>query len=355
MFAYGLLACAVLFTATAADPASPRVCGKREVRVWDRDSKSYRCQPGLERTGDIFQDEKHEKDPCREGFWWARRRNNPCVPVECREQQNQADLTKGLCARGHHPHLDTGGDWERPIVCVLDYSPQNEATGGKSVKKDGCERCTIRAHLWQPSDWNLEKPGGKKKDKKKRRRKKLRGRGRGGSWITGGPPDRDLTVIGASRRRRYKKCGLGRYSTSELAAKCETCPKDAVTVRTPEGRNVCVGGRDVEPCPAGLWMGPDDEACRSCDTPRHLWQINIHAVCLHKTCPKGQVPAPHPNGTYQCMTPLEKPDDITWSKVLPETLQMKKSSGKSTVRRSSGSLRGTNTGEGAPQTVPLLR
>lgn len=98
----------------------------------------------LEVKSDIFGNAKNVYDPCPEGTWWHRSRKDACRPVVCLRKA-QGGLLKGLCAKGQHTHIDSGGNAAYPLVCVYDYTEEGARAGGVPKSKGDCGRCTVDA------------------------------------------------------------------------------------------------------------------------------------------------------------------------------------------------------------------
>ena len=101
----------------------------------------YVCRSKLKTQGDIFEKEKNPEDPCPEGTWWSPTRD-PCSPIVCLRKKNLGSF-KNFCPRAHHTHINSGADWEHPIVCVEDFLPENAKNGGAPLRPGGCQVCVF--------------------------------------------------------------------------------------------------------------------------------------------------------------------------------------------------------------------
>lgn len=302
------------------EAADPYACGDNEVSVYNRRKDQWICKPRLETKRDLFSAPKHPKDPCPDNYWWHRTRNDMCRPIICMRRQNQSDLSKGMCPQGHHPHLNTGADWVRPISCVEDFRPRNLKTGGKHRRPGKCEVCTIKEHAYRIPGWQFDRPS-KKKKKKKRRGTRRRVQSSRSAFTGFG---NQVRVRRSKKKRRKGKrapCGAG-YRTDQEGF-CVKCPKDAATAKLAGDRTVCVGGVPEPFCPAGAGLVPTDMAhpsvvCAPCLDGEESLTLDGWARCARNPCEKGKLPVPDEGFVEKtsCYAPMEDPKKLDWTKVL---------------------------------------
>lgn len=291
--------------AAQQEVADPYSCPPEEVAVRHPVEERWICKPRLRIKRDVFAPPKHDLDPCPEGTWWHKYRD-PCLPIVCKTEQN-GDLVPPQCGPGQHEHLHTGADWSRPLICVADYQPGNERTGGKRRGAEGCGLCVInqkghRGENQRPWATNLRKP------------KPLSGGGRPSAGSPGpSPKGRRLRGgqggVGGAFKRPRRPCPKGSYSVLAGRPSCRPCQKGTATVRTREGLNICVGGASAA-CPDG------PKACLPCAEGEKVLIMNRRPVCLRHSCGKGRLPVPERGGGISCRPPLEDSDSLDWDILL---------------------------------------
>ncbi len=107
-------------------------------------------------------------------------------------------------------------------------------------------------------------------------------------------------------------------------ATCRPCPKGAVTVRSQDGSNWCVGGKPDFGLPgqglATVGRTFQPWICVPCAPGERAAVINGSSICVGDDCPAGTVPVPvfGPVRRYECLTPMEDSSGIQWDEVLPQ-------------------------------------
>lgn len=261
-------------------------CPQDKVAVPDPRTQEVACKPRLKRTREIFDQDKHPQDPCPDGTWWHRTRED-CTPVVCTEESNTASLGP-LCAKGQHEHLNTGADWTRPIVCVENYKPGNETTGGKNPKKNGCDLCVINKPEHRMDGgraWRFEKPG--EEERKKKRSGSQSGKLDGKRWG------------GKSARFKAPRIPGG------APKKGDSCPEGEIGAQRADGRLFCLGGESAGHCPPGAedFKG----TCVPCLAGEQSVVIDGLSRCLSNPCPQGRLPVPEKGLVERYVCPKPAP------------------------------------------------
>ncbi len=200
-------------------PADAFTCPFGTNAIYLRDKKSWACRPKLDRSGSAYVREKHHEDPCPDGYWWRKTRET-CTPIICKKRFNP-NRVRERCPDGHHEHLNTGADWTRPVVCVVDF--KEEHLNGEGTSEAGCDLCIIgeKGHFGgSKRPWAFAKPRKKTSAGRSRKGRKSSSGKSGGSDIA-----ERAKKIRKKRPGRRGACPAGQYRASKTHATCIPCPR----------------------------------------------------------------------------------------------------------------------------------